>query len=228
MKDLKTHLLVTAWNRTQGKINILSNIFGTQFYDLYGADYKAVDCALATSAAPMYLPPHVINNEELIDGGVFQNNPAIYGYTVAEALFPTADKYCILSVGCGSTPTQYIDINQLQKEFGENSVWTWLKDGYNWITNISIDNIQRLFQLIEIAMTGSQEAATHTMGYLSANPLNRIYQYHFDFPFDHEEDNEMDISTSTHLDHLTQLTYDKYNNIIEQSKILNFIGHLAL
>lgn len=45
---------------------------------------RMVDVALATTAAPTYLPAHRLLDQRLIDGGVWANNPALVG--VAEAV----------------------------------------------------------------------------------------------------------------------------------------------
>ncbi len=59
-----------------------------------------VDVALATSAAPTYLPAARLGNRRLIDGGVWANNPTFVG--VAEAvsmLGARLDQISVLSVG---------------------------------------------------------------------------------------------------------------------------------
>lgn len=43
-----------------------------------------VDIALATSAAPTYLPPHVSQGYTFVDGGLYANNPVMIG--VVDAL----------------------------------------------------------------------------------------------------------------------------------------------
>lgn len=59
-----------------------------------------VDVALATSAAPTYLPAARVGNQRLIDGGVWANNPTFVG--VAEAvsmLGASLDQVSVLSLG---------------------------------------------------------------------------------------------------------------------------------
>ncbi len=61
---------------------------------------RMVDVALATSAAPTYLPAAVVGNQRLIDGGVWANNPTFVG--VAEAvsmLGASLDQVRVLSLG---------------------------------------------------------------------------------------------------------------------------------
>lgn len=49
---------------------------------------RMVDVALATSAAPTYLPAHELRGLQLIDGGVVANNPSIVAVTEAAANMP--------------------------------------------------------------------------------------------------------------------------------------------
>lgn len=61
---------------------------------------RMVDVALATSAAPTYLPAARVGNQRLIDGGVWANNPTFVG--VAEAvsmLGASLDQVRVLSLG---------------------------------------------------------------------------------------------------------------------------------
>jgi patatin-like phospholipase/acyl hydrolase len=77
-------------------------------------DYPMKSVARATSAAPTYFPPAKIPkgapaNEywNLIDGGVFANNPAMCAYVEALNINPEAE-ICVVSLGTGvTTPTSY-------------------------------------------------------------------------------------------------------------------------
>jgi uncharacterized protein len=81
----------------------------------------AVDVILATTAAPTYFPPYWIKNEaaqgQYVDGGLWENNPAMAAYVEAsriareckrevDAQF-TPDDVMILSIGTGETPTSF-------------------------------------------------------------------------------------------------------------------------
>jgi patatin-like phospholipase/acyl hydrolase len=50
---------------------------------------RYVDVALATSAAPTYLPIHNIDSSQFVDGGVWANNPSLVG--LMEYLYQFAD-----------------------------------------------------------------------------------------------------------------------------------------
>lgn len=109
LNDAKTKLCVPSFNGGTGEINVLK----TRHNPDYTRDYKmpAHHVALSSASAPVYFPPHSFQfanelgegrNLNMIDGGLFANNPALIG------LFEATDKLnCqfqdikILSVGTG-------------------------------------------------------------------------------------------------------------------------------
>jgi patatin-like phospholipase/acyl hydrolase len=93
-------------------------------------EFRAKNVARATSAAPTYFEPAMINSlsdapQYLIDGGVFVNNPALCAYSEARSLkfsdqrvlfgnykspkpdFPSAKDMLLISIGTGSSKTKY-------------------------------------------------------------------------------------------------------------------------
>ena len=52
-----------------------------------GGPASVTDVALATSAAPTYLPAHRLRGMRLVDGGVWANNPAIVAISEAVSEF---------------------------------------------------------------------------------------------------------------------------------------------
>lgn len=63
-------------------------------------DMRIVDAALASSAAPLYLPVHLVKGHgsmALIDGGVFANNPSLKALDHLKR----DDKATLLSIGAG-------------------------------------------------------------------------------------------------------------------------------
>lgn len=109
LNDAKTFLCVPTFNGGSGEINVLK----TQHHAEYNRDYKlpAHHAALASASAPIYFPPHSFSfihelgegsNLNMIDGGVFANNPSLIG------LFEATDKLgydfsdiMLLSLGTG-------------------------------------------------------------------------------------------------------------------------------
>jgi len=68
-------------------------------------DWNVTDIARSTSAAPTFFPPNHLTkgNEDydLVDGGVFVNNPAMAAYAEARRLYPGAARIIVVRVGTG-------------------------------------------------------------------------------------------------------------------------------
>lgn len=94
-----TRLLIPSWHAETEKVYI----YKTAHDDRLRSDYKrpALDAALATAAAPTYLAPHLTTDDiELVDGGVWANNPI--GLAAVEAVGTLSwpcDRLKILSIG---------------------------------------------------------------------------------------------------------------------------------
>ena len=82
-------------------------------------DWSCVDAALATSAAPTYLPGHIVHEKHtasgsrttksgavrcMVDGGVFANNPSSCALDFATYKLRAEGPIRLLSLGAGSTP----------------------------------------------------------------------------------------------------------------------------
>ncbi len=79
--DTCNHLMcIPAFNVTKGTPKVFKNPFGH-----YHADtrHSILNVALATSAAPTYLPSVKIEEDQYVDGGLYANNPAMIGFTEA-------------------------------------------------------------------------------------------------------------------------------------------------
>ena len=94
-----TRLMIPAWHPMLERVYI----YKTAHHARLETDFKqlAVDAAMATAAAPTFLPPHsTVDQVELIDGGVWANNPI--GAAVVEAIgilgWP-ANRLKVLSIG---------------------------------------------------------------------------------------------------------------------------------
>jgi hypothetical protein len=84
------------------------HVFKTSHHDRLRMDWsqRAVDVALATTAAPTYFPGHRLDNGvSLVDGGIWANNPL--GIAVVEAIgvlgWSGAGLH-VLSLGCSEAP----------------------------------------------------------------------------------------------------------------------------
>lgn len=84
---------------------------------------RAVDVALATSAAPTYLPSAGIRAHRLIDGGVWANNPTMVGLVEAiDCLDAKPGNVRILNVG---TTTE---LKERSDRLDRGGLWHWRAD----------------------------------------------------------------------------------------------------
>jgi uncharacterized protein len=102
--ESRTRLVIPAWHPVLERVYI----FKTAHHPRLETDYKlpAIDAAMATAAAPTFLKPHMTESAvELVDGGVWANNPI--GVATIEAVgmlgWP-GDRLKILSIGTIAEP----------------------------------------------------------------------------------------------------------------------------
>lgn len=98
LQDLNTNVVIPSFNNDTGTYAMFSNV---NIGGLIGQNFLVSDCALATGAAPVYLPAWPIDGQNYIDGGLYQNNPSSFGITLGKILKPNANRVCILSLGTG-------------------------------------------------------------------------------------------------------------------------------
>jgi len=109
--QLNSRVLIPTMNAS-GYIHV----YKTPYHHKLETDYKTkiVDVALATSAAPTYLPPHVSpEGIPFLDGGLWANNPT--GMAVVDAismLNATRDNIEVLSLGCTKEPPSFSKIGR--------------------------------------------------------------------------------------------------------------------
>jgi patatin-like phospholipase/acyl hydrolase len=81
--EARTRLVVPAFNVVDGSVTLFKTAHCTRFRQDYLR--SCIDVALATSAAPTYLPAHDIGDGRVyLDGGLWANNPILIG--VLEAI----------------------------------------------------------------------------------------------------------------------------------------------
>jgi patatin-like phospholipase/acyl hydrolase len=77
VKEKGKQLIIPAYNVSDHT----PRIFDTESGDIDELQTSLVDVVLATTAYPGLFPPHVIDNENLIDGGLVLNNPVLLSAT---------------------------------------------------------------------------------------------------------------------------------------------------
>lgn len=120
MGDAKNLLCIPSYNLIEGKPRIFKfpHKEGRFFMD---KDIKMVDVALATSAAPTYLPIHEHNNILYADGGLWANNPSLCGLLEALKYFVGTQKqfstFKILSVSSVTQPSGWPSTSKRNRSF---------------------------------------------------------------------------------------------------------------
>ena len=98
--ESRTRLVIPAWNSWQRR----PYLFKTAHRPRFETDHRvaAVEVAMATAAAPTYLPAHRLGGGlELVDGGVWANNPAMVAAVEATAVLGWPPQtVSLLSLGC--------------------------------------------------------------------------------------------------------------------------------
>lgn len=140
VKELHRPAVIPAVNLTKGG----PKVFKTGHHANFKNDWRLriVDVALATSAAPTYLPVHRIGNELFADGGLFANSPdAIAVHEAENFLHIASDEIRLLSIG--TTTQSFAFSGGTSTAMG---AWAWMKD-----------------ERLSNAIIGSQQALTHEM-----------------------------------------------------------------
>lgn len=102
------------------------HVYKTPYHPKLEIDYKVniVDVALATSAAPTYLPPHVSpEGIPFLDGGLWANNPT--GMAVVDALSmlnTTRDNIEVLSLGCTKEPASFSKVGRGKLQWAKAAI----------------------------------------------------------------------------------------------------------
>lgn len=96
--ESRCRLLIPSYSLDAGDVYL----FKTPHHPRLRRDYRErmLDVAMATTAAPTYLPAFELSNNRLVDGGVWANNPALIAVTEALSMLGAApDQVRMLSLG---------------------------------------------------------------------------------------------------------------------------------
>ena len=132
-------------------------------------DYRMVEAAMATSAAPTYFRPVRIPGEPgkqdlvLVDGGVFANNPTMCGFVDDSTAKGVADGALIVSLGTGESLRRANPVYPAAKRWG---LIGWAKrilgivfDGVSEATNYEIESLlgKAEFHRFQVELAREQE-----------------------------------------------------------------------
>ena len=120
--DSRVRLAIPSYDLAADHVHL----FRTPHHSELRRDWRvpAMDVALATAAAPTFLPAHQLQGSRLIDGGVWANNPTLVG--VAECfdrLGGERGRIRVLNVGTTS------EIRERRAALDNGGLFTWRSDG---------------------------------------------------------------------------------------------------
>ncbi len=211
-------MIIPSYQSDNSKYILFSNL---NYPDFIGQNELISNVALATSAAPLYLPALNLNGHTDIDGGIYQNNPASFGRSLAQIVKPTATRTCILSLGTGIGEMGFDPGNPSMTDPRVNPEILKLQ-----VTMPQFfDSISTLFSLLDIAVTGAQESVAKALYLESTYTLNPIYYYRFQPQLDPKLNTELDNTDPAILTYYQNTANQWYNNDIDN--ISTFLGHLT-
>ena len=120
--DSRVRLAIPSYDLAAGHVHL----FRTPHHPDLRRDWRvpAVDVALATAAAPTFLPAHRVEAHRLIDGGVWANNPTLAG--VAECFDRLGgERGCIRVLNVGTTS----EIRERRAALDKGGLLAWRADG---------------------------------------------------------------------------------------------------
>jgi patatin-like phospholipase/acyl hydrolase len=200
MANMQTNILIPSLRSNTSKAVFFSNADYPQFI---GQTELAVNVALATSAAPLYLPPVTFGGNEYIDGGLYQNSPTGLGLTLAKVKRPTAKRACVLSIGTGTSPDHDFSSPPDGGLPFETSATTLLN-----LLTIAIPNVALT---TDIDLFLRSQYTLDNLFYYSFNPVLT--------------NTDLDNTTPAFLTYLSDAANTWYDN--DTANITNFIGHLT-
>ncbi|UOY93144.1 patatin-like phospholipase family protein [Ectobacillus sp. JY-23] len=161
LKNLYKHVIVTAFDVGGPSQSSWKTVFFHNFLERDG-EVRAVDAALASSAAPIYFPSH----NGLIDGGVFANSPSVAAIAMAANRWlggQCLDNLVLLSIGTGG---EELRITQ------DTSEWGFGQWAYNAPEKQRSEEPQ--FPLLSVMLNGGAEADSLYSECLLGNRYHRL------------------------------------------------------
>lgn len=234
LQDLGTNVLIPAYQFDNKKYVLYSN---RNYPEFTGENELISNVALATSAAPVYFPSWTFGGHNVIDGGVYVNNPSEFGRVLAKMVKPVANRCCVLSIGTGLGEIGFDPGNpdiidpRIDPEAYDiaRRLINYKQTRRNNLLNPRVDPedataIEKMFALFDIASTGGQESPAMILYLESEYTLSQLYEYRFQ-PI-------LDPNKNTELDNSDDEIYEYYDQVVEdwweenEAEIATFIGHL--
>lgn len=126
LSDLKKPIIIPAFNETTKKGVVFSNIRDYDFF--IGHDELISDVCLASSAAPLYLPPHSFGGNTYSDGVAVSNDPILAAINLGLTIKPNTKRIVAIVAGCGIENTGAEDTESTESEKQLDQLGTAPKD----------------------------------------------------------------------------------------------------
>jgi uncharacterized protein len=121
LSDRDQHISISAYNMTKREPYFFRSWVDTEII--------LRDAVMASASAPTYHPMPKIGSSFYTDGGVFAVNPVVYAFADALDIWPTNERFVVVSLGTGQAPPL-----EPPDEADEDTFW-WLRN----LTNIFTD-----------------------------------------------------------------------------------------
>ena len=155
---------------------------------------KIYEIANATSAAPVYFPPHFVDDAYYCDGGVFCNLPVLPAYAEFRGGYGFNEEVKVLSIGTGELIPEFHKLVETAENMGGVS---WLRQG-----------------LLDMMMDIKKDVK------IMYNMLGDNY-FHLDFIVP-ENNFAMDNPEKRNIDELKHIAKAEY--ISSRDRVLSFLG----
>lgn len=146
LSSAKHRVIIPSINYSAGRPVVFKTAHHPNF--VIDHQFRLVDIALATSAAPSYFPRHSFNNNQYVDGGLFANAPGLIAVHEAEK-FLSQDARDIWTVSVGTMSSKFTANPARNRDGGT----------YDWGGLIPAETPKRLFGLA----ISVQESITQSM-----------------------------------------------------------------
>lgn len=208
--DLKAKVCIPAFNGNDGAINVLK----TKHHPEYSRDYKlpAYHVAMSSASAPVYFPPHSFSfknehgegtNINMIDGGIFANNPSLIGvFEATDKLDIAIGDIVLLSLGTGQGK------QIIKRSWRPKNVFDWLFPNP---------------KLVDIVLDTQAQITEQYLNFLqrALGKIGNTFQ-HLRVQHDMKGDNiELNSSKKKHIDRMKAIGEELAKNRL--TEILNFI-----
>jgi uncharacterized protein len=198
----KHRLLVPAVNMTKGSVQM----FKTGHHPSFGVDHqrRAIDVALATSAAPTYFPLAEVGDSHFVDGGLVANAPDLCALHEATH-FLNQDRSKIRILSIGTTTTGF----SLKRSLGRNmGSWKWMSRGRLFSTVVSAQQ-----QLIDYILA-------HQLG-------SRYFRIDASQSEEQQADLALDVATEAARGTLLGLADGSYQKAFADPRLKEMLSHVA-